>query len=142
MKNYFVYKNWLIRLVICSLFLIGTIIIMLIDKMNKIPLIIYVLFLLFVSIFTLTMIVLVLINKEKFLTKIYLHDVYFEIKNKSKVLHKVKITDIKEIRLKKEQYITFIVVDYYKNNKVQSIEIEYNKNIIMYFKTRKIDILK
>ena len=35
MKSYYVYKDWLIRLVIGILFIVGTIIFMLIEKTNK-----------------------------------------------------------------------------------------------------------
>lgn len=142
MKSYYVYKNWLVRLVFCVFFLFGTIILMGIEKTNKIPLFVYILFLSLILIFTLTMVILILINRDKFLTKIYLHDDFFEIKRKSNVLYKVKINEIKEIKFKKEDYVTFLIVEFYDNDIISTLEIEYNKNIALYFKKRKIDILK
>ena len=38
MKSYYIYKNWLIRLLMGCLLFVGTIICMLIEKMNKIQL--------------------------------------------------------------------------------------------------------
>ena len=113
-----------------------------IEKTNKIPLFVYILFLSLILIFTLTMVILILINRDKFLTKIYLHDDFFEIKRKSNVLYKVKINEIKEIKFKKEDYVTFLIVEFYDNDIISTLEIEYNKNIALYFKKRKIDILK
>lgn len=142
MKSYYIYENWIVRLVICVSFLISTIIFMLIEQMNKIPLFIYICFLSIGFIFTLTMIVLVIVNKEKFLTKIYLYDDYFEIRNKSDVFHKVNMNEIERIKLKKEDYTTFLVVEYRVDNSVKTIEIEYNKNIVLYFKKRNREIIK
>ena len=142
MKSFYVYKNWLVTLVFSLFFLIRTIILMGIEKTNKIPLFVYILFLSFILIFILTMVILILINRDKFLTKIYLHDDFFEIKRKSNVLYKVKIDEIKEIKFKKEDYVTFLIVEFYDNDIISTLEIEYNKNIALYFKKRKIDILK
>lgn len=142
MKSYYVYKNWLVRLVISILFLISIIVVMLIEQMHKIPLIVYVCLLSISFIFTLTIIILVMVNKEKFLTKIYLYDDYFEIKNKSNVSYKVDIIEIEKIKLKKEDFATFLVIEYHDDSNMKIIEIEYNKNIILYLKKRNKEIIK
>ncbi len=113
-----------------------------IEQMNKIPLFVYVCFLSIEFIFTLTMIILVFLNKERFLSKIYLYDNYFEIKNKFNVLHRVEISEIEKIKLKKEDYITFLVVEYRIENGIKTVEIECNKNIVLYFKKRNKEIIK
>ncbi len=87
------------------------------------------------------MVILILINRDKLLTKIYLHDDFFEIKIKSNVLYKVKIDEIKKIKYKKEDYITFLIIEFCNKDISSTLEIEYNKNIALYFKKRKINIL-
>ena len=52
----------------------------------------------------------------------------FEIeKNVSNVLHIVNLSKIKTIKIKKEDYVTFLIVEYYLENTIKTIEIEYNK---------------
>lgn len=140
MKSYYIYKNWLIRLLMGSLFFVGTIIFMLIEKMKKIPLFVYIIFLSISFLFVLVMTILVLANKEKFLTKIYLYDDYFKIKNTSEILHKVNLKNIRTIRTKKEDYTTFLIIEYSNGSKSEIVEIEYNKNIVLYFNKRNIEI--
>ena len=86
--------------------------------------------------------ILVLATKKKFLTKIYLYNDYFEIKNTADVLHIVNLSKIKTIKIKKEDYVTFLIVEYYLENTIKTIEIEYNKNIVFYFKKNNIEIIK
>ena len=133
MKGYYVYKDWLIRLVIGILFIFGTIIFMLIEKTNKIPLFIYIILLSTSFLFVLVMTILVLANKEKFLTKIYLYNDYIEIKNNFETIHKINLNKIKTIKTRKEDYTTFLVIEFYLENSTKTIEVEYNKNIVFYF---------
>ena len=140
MKSYYVYKDWLIRLVIGILFIVGTIIFMLIEKTNKIPLFIYIILLSTSILFVLVMTILVLANKEKFLTKIYLYNDYIEIKNTSEILHTIDLTQIETIKTKKEDYTTFLVIEYSNGSNSKIVEIEYNKNIVLYFNKRNIKI--
>ena len=142
MKSYYVYKNWFVRLVICILFLISTGVFMLIEQMKKIPLFLYIILLSICFIFALTMIILVMLNKEKFMAKIYLYDDYFEIKYKLKVLQKVNIKEIEKIKLRKEDSETLLVIEYNEDNRIKNVEIEYNKNIVLYFKKRNKEIIK
>ena len=102
--------------------------------MKKIPFIVYICFFSISFLFVLVMTILVLANKKKFLTKIYLYNDYFEIKNTADVLHIVNLSKIKTIKIKKEDYVTFLIVEYYLENTIKTIEIEYNKNIVFYFK--------
>lgn len=140
MKSYYVYKDWLIRLVIGILFIVGTIIFMLIEKTNKIPLFIYIILLSTSILFVLVMTILVLSNKEKFLSKIYLYDDYFEIRNTFKTLHIVELNNIKTIYTKKEDYITFLIIEYSVGIDSQIVETEYNKNIALYLTKRGLKI--
>ena len=142
MKGYYVYKDWLIRLVIGILFIFGTIIFMLIEKTNKIPLFIYIILLSTSVLFVLVMTILVLANKEKFLTKIYLYNDYIEIKNNFETIHKISLNKIKTIKTRKEDYTTFLVIEFYLENSTKTIEIEYNKNIEFYFRKNNIEIVK
>ena len=142
MKGYYVYKDWLIRLVIGILFIFGTIIFMLIEKTNKIPLFIYIILLSTSVLFVLVMTILVLANKEKFLTKIYLYNDYIEIKNNFETIHKISLNKIKTIKTRKEDYTTFLVIEFYLENSTKTIEIEYNKNIVFYFRKNNIEIVK
>ena len=140
MKSYYVYKNWLIRLLMGCLFFVGTIICMLIEQMNKIPLFLYIIFLSISFLFVLVMIILVLTNKEKIFTKIYLYKDYFEIKSTSEILHTINLKNIRTIKIKKEDYTTFLIVEYSNGNNIRTVEIEYNKNIVLYFNKRNIKI--
>ena len=142
MKSYYVYKDWLIRLVIGILFIFGTIIFMLIEKTNKIPLYIYIILLSTSILFVLVMTILVLANKEKFLTKIYLYNDYIEIKNNFETIHKINLNKIKTIKTRKEDYTTFLVIEFYLENSTKTIEVEYNKNIVFYFRKNNIEIVK
>lgn len=142
MKGYYVYKDWLIRLVIGILFIFGTIIFMLIEKTNKIPLFIYIILLSTSLLFVLVMTILVLANKEKFLTKIYLYNDYIEIKNNFETIHKINLNKIKTIKTRKEDYTTFLVIEFYLENSTKTIEVEYNKNIVFYFRKNNIEIVK
>lgn len=142
MKGYYVYKDWLIRLVIGILFIFGTIIFMLIEKTNKIPLFIYIILLSTSFLFVLVMTILVLANKEKFLTKIYLYNDYIEIKNNFETIHKINLNKIKTIKTRKEDYTTFLVIEFYLENSTKTIEVEYNKNIVFYFRKNNIEIVK
>ncbi len=142
MKSYYVYKDWLIRLVIGILFIVGTIIFMLIEQTNKIPLFIYIILLSTSILFVLVMTILLLSNKEKFLTKIYLYNDYFEIKNNFEIIHKISLNKIKTIMTRKKDYTTFLVIEFYMENSTKTIEIEYNKNIVFYFRKNNIEIVK
>lgn len=142
MKSYYVYKDWLIRLIIGILFIVGTIIFMLIEQTNKIPLFIYIILLSTSFLFVLVMTILVLANKEKFFTKIYLYNDYIEIKNNFETIHKISLNKIKTIKTRKEDYTTFLVIEFYLENSTKTIEIEYNKNIVFYFRKNNIEIVK
>ena len=142
MKSYYVYKDWLIRLVIGILFIFGTIIFMLIEKTNKIPLFIYIILLSTSILFVLVMTILVLANKEKFLTKIYLYNDYIEIKNNFETIHKINLNKIKTIKTRKEDYTTFLVIEFYLENSTKTIEVDYNKNLVFYFRKNNIEIVK
>ena len=140
MKSYYIYKNWLIRLLIGILFFVATIIFRLIEQMKKIPLFVYIIFFSISFLFVLVMTILVLANKEKFLTKIYLYNDYIEIKNTSEILHTINLTQIETIKTKKEDYTTFLIIEYSNGSNSEIVEIEYNKNIVLYFNKRNIEI--
>ncbi len=115
---------------------------MLIEQMKIIPSFLYIIFLSIIFIFAIAMISLVIRNKEKLLAKVYLYDDYIEIRNNSKILYKVNITEVEKIKLKKEDDVTFLVVEYYRDNVIKTVEIEYNKKIVLYFKKRNKEIFK
>lgn len=133
MKGYYVTKEFFEKLFLCigGIAVLGVLV--LFDKSNVMPPLVYWICIAFVGIYLVLTIVAFFGNKQQFLSKLYLYDDHFEIRYKEKVLDSIKLEHILEIAQETVGIKMFIAIKYQSKGKTKQTLFEGNKTIAEYF---------